>query len=102
MDPLAMTHGMTDAQRVLFLSEFNNQRKDRTTALLLTLFLGGLGAHRFYLGQVGVGVLYLVFAVTFIPVVVSLIELFLIGSRVDRHNARIAASVAAHVRAVAS
>lgn len=101
MEPLLMAQGMTDAQRMMFLSEFNSRRKNRTTALLLTLFLGGFGAHRFYLGQVWLGVLYVVFSLTFIPLVVSFIELFLIGGRVDRHNERIAASVAAQVRAVA-
>ncbi|HJA13185.1 MAG TPA: TM2 domain-containing protein [Candidatus Mediterraneibacter merdipullorum] len=34
-------------------------RKSRVTALLLCIFLGGLGAHRFYVGKVGTGILYL-------------------------------------------
>lgn len=34
-------------------------RKSKTTALLLCIFLGGLGAHRFYVGKVGTGILYL-------------------------------------------
>ncbi len=34
-------------------------QKTRTTALLLCIFLGGLGAHRFYVGKIGTGVLWL-------------------------------------------
>lgn len=44
------------------------------TAALLAFFLGGFGGHKFYLGQVGLGILYLVFCWTFIPGVVALIE----------------------------
>lgn len=34
-------------------------RKSKTTALLLCIFLGGLGVHRFYVGKGGTGILYL-------------------------------------------
>ena len=33
--------------------------KSKTTAVLLCFFLGGLGIHRFYLGQIGYGILYI-------------------------------------------
>lgn len=33
--------------------------KNKTTALLLCIFLGTLGVHRFYEGKIGTGVLYL-------------------------------------------
>lgn len=48
--------------------------KSRTTAILLALFLGGLGVHKFYLGQTGWGILYLIFCWTLIPALVALIE----------------------------
>jgi hypothetical protein len=48
--------------------------RDRLTAGVLALLLGGVGAHKFYLGKTGMGVLYLVFFWTFIPMLVSLVE----------------------------
>lgn len=33
--------------------------KKKTTALLLCIFLGGLGIHRFYVGKIGTGIIYL-------------------------------------------
>ena len=54
--------------------------------MLLALFLGGLGAHRFYLGQTGLGILYVVFVWTFIPAIAALIECFLMSGRVRAHN----------------
>lgn len=47
--------------------------KDRTTAALLAFFFGGLGVHRFYLGQWW-GIFYLVFCWTLIPGLVALVE----------------------------
>lgn len=34
-------------------------KKSKMVTLLLCIFLGGLGAHRFYVGKVGTGILYL-------------------------------------------
>ncbi|WVT92331.1 TM2 domain-containing protein [Enterococcus durans] len=42
--------------------------------VLLALFLGGLGAHKFYSGKTLMGILYLVFSWTFIPSALGLIE----------------------------
>jgi TM2 domain-containing membrane protein YozV len=48
--------------------------KSRITAVLLALFLGGLGAHKFYLGRIGSGIVYLIFFWTFIPAIVAFVE----------------------------
>jgi TM2 domain-containing membrane protein YozV len=48
--------------------------KSKTTAGVFALLLGGFGAHKFYLGLTGLGVLYLVFFWTFIPAIVAFVE----------------------------
>lgn len=36
------------------------KKKDWLTTLLLCLFLGGIGVHRFYAGKIGTGILQLI------------------------------------------
>ncbi len=48
--------------------------KDRTTAGILGILLGGIGAHKFYLGDTGLGILYLCFFWTGIPALIGFIE----------------------------
>lgn len=48
--------------------------KSKIAAALLAFFLGGFGVHKFYLGQIGQGILYLIFFWTFIPAVIAFIE----------------------------
>ena len=43
--------------------------------IALCLFLGGLGIHKFYAGKWIQGILYVAFCWTWIPVIVSLIDL---------------------------
>ena len=48
--------------------------KSKTTAILLALFFGGLGAHHFYTGRPFIGILYLLFFWTFIPAIIAFFE----------------------------
>ena len=48
--------------------------KDRLVAILLALFLGGLGIHKFYLGRPGWGVVYLLLCWTGLPSLVAWFE----------------------------
>ena len=62
--------------------------KSRLTAILLALFLGGLGAHKFYLGRPGMGVLYILFFWTFIPAIIAFIEMIIYICMSDAEFAR--------------
>ena len=48
--------------------------KNKIVAGVLGIFLGGIGIHKFYLGKVGMGILYLLFCWTGIPAIVGFIE----------------------------
>jgi TM2 domain-containing membrane protein YozV/Tfp pilus assembly protein PilE len=50
---------------------------NKAALLLLTFFLGGIGAHKFYIKKTGQGVAYLLFCWTGIPGLVALIEFFI-------------------------
>ncbi|GAB2908864.1 TM2 domain-containing protein [Paralcaligenes ginsengisoli] len=57
-------------------AELNRSASPRKIAIILAIFLGWLGGHRFYLGQVGWGIVYLLIFYLFTPlvVVISLID----------------------------
>ena len=59
--------------------------KSKTTAYLLWFFLGIFGVHKFYLGKIGMGILYL-FTAGFFGIGL-LIDLFTLGGEVDTYNA---------------
>lgn len=52
---------MTDEQAQHFAHVYRQRRKDETVTLIMALagFVSVAGIHRFYLGQVGMGLLYL-------------------------------------------
>ncbi|WP_147614577.1 TM2 domain-containing protein [Treponema pectinovorum] len=51
-----------------------NSDKDKTVAGVLAILLGDIGIHKFYFGQTGKGILYLLFCWTLIPAIIALIE----------------------------
>ena len=62
-------------------------QKNRITAGVLALLLGGLGIHRFYLGQWW-GVFYLLFCWTYIPSIIALFESLLFFATTDEAFAK--------------
>lgn len=50
----------------------------KTKAIVLCIFLGGFGAHHYYLNRPFIGLLYTLFCWTFIPALLSLIDLVIL------------------------
>ncbi|WP_240941435.1 TM2 domain-containing protein [Paenibacillus sp. HB172176] len=48
--------------------------KNKNVAGVLGILLGGLGIHKFYLGRIGWGIVYLIFCWTYIPSILGVIE----------------------------
>ena len=48
--------------------------RDKSIAAILALFAGGIGAHKFYLGRTGAGLMYLLFCWTMIPGFIAFFE----------------------------
>jgi TM2 domain-containing membrane protein YozV len=62
---------------------FGGQPKDRLAAAALALVLGGVGAHKFYLGRTGQGIVYLLLFWTGIPAFLAWIEGIMYLARSD-------------------
>lgn len=98
VDPI-YTLGMNDNQRGWFYAEYEAARKDEVIGVLLAVVLGGLGIHHFYLRRDGLGILYLLFSWTSIPMFVAWVEAFFMPGRVRRYNALQAAHISAQILA---
>jgi TM2 domain-containing membrane protein YozV len=81
--------------QAMFYEQYESVRRDEVIGILLALFLGGFGAHHFYLRRTGLGILYACFCWTPFPWVLGFIECFFMPGRVREFNAIQAAGIAA-------
>ena len=93
------TAAMSPQQTAWFSAEYDSVRKEETTGALFAFFLGTFGAHRFYLGQSRLGILYAVFFWTGIPTLCGFVESFLMPARVRAFNFAQATVIAARIGA---
>ena len=76
--------------------ETNTSKKQRTIALLLAIFLGGFGAHRFYVRKPGTAVIIFLLTITFwgtlisVPWIVIDIIMICLGYFKDKEGAILA------------
>lgn len=72
----AVVHGV-EGLSIKHLSEpVMGTNRSKLAASLLALFFGGLGIHKFYLGNTKSGILYLLFSWTLIPMFLGWIDAF--------------------------
>ena len=60
------------------------EKKSRTTTWVLALLFGAFGIHKFYLGKVGQGLLYMFFFWTLIPGFIAFIEFIKFAAMSDK------------------
>ena len=56
---IVINNANTNTNTNINAAMFGVRTKNKWVAFLLCLFLGGIGAHKFYEGKVGMGILYL-------------------------------------------
>lgn len=76
-------------KRGQFMLFCSSKLKNPSVALGFCFFLGGLGAHHFYLGNTGKGLVYALLCWTFIPGIFALFECFFIKGATRKQNAQV-------------
>jgi len=96
---LAMQQGLTDQQKLIFMSQYNSEKKDRTTGLILAVLIGKFGVDRFYLDDIGLGILK--FITLGGCLIWWVVDWFTVQGRVDEYNRRKAQETLLAVKASA-
>lgn len=100
LESALLMRDLTNDERLMFQSEFTSRRKEKTTGVLLALFLGGFGAHWFYMGRPGIGAIYALFFWTLIPGIIGVVECFLMGGRIRTYNTELANEIIVSIKAL--
>ena len=101
MDTAIYIKGLDDTEKYRFQKEFDKKGKSRVAGVWWAIGLGGIGSHRFYLGQTGMGFLYILFVWTWIPMILGVIEgIFLMDKRVDAYNDALAEEIVLKLKAM--
>lgn len=85
MTNLIYKNDLTNDERMFLETELNKVKKEKTPAWLLWVFLGNLGVHRLYMGDIGYGVAmfflnWMTFGIWWV------VDAFLINPQVDKKN----------------
>lgn len=78
--------GLTPEQSLLIEGRIASRSKNMTAAYLWWVFLGGISAHRFYLGRPRTAILQIILNLLLVGLVWTLIDAFLIPGMVRNFN----------------
>lgn len=98
MDNLALKRELTAEQLQMVESELERRKKDKLIMYLLWFFTGGIGGHRYYLGDIGYAI-----AMTLTLGGLGLwylIDVFLIGKRLEVKTAQLEREIIEKVKAM--
>lgn len=76
-EPAPVAQAATPQPQVVYVQQAPQPvvgTKSKVVAFVLAWLLGGFGIHKFYLGRIGQGIVYLIFFWTFIPAFIAFIE----------------------------
>ncbi|HEV2235100.1 MAG TPA: TM2 domain-containing protein, partial [Ktedonobacterales bacterium] len=98
IDLASLTARLTPEEQRAVRARYRTQAKNPTTAFLLCFFLGIFGVHRFYLGDVGGGLIRLILSPLIVPgIILEIIDLLRIDAEVAHHNLGVAEGLIARV-----
>ncbi len=106
MDNLTARRSLTTNQQLMVNVEFDKRKKSKVIAYLLLIFLGTIGGHRFYSGDTGIAIGMIVVGIIswfllFIPIAVwAIIDVFLIGKRIDKLNEQLETTIIQKVKMI--
>lgn len=100
MSNLHLKQGLNSQQLTLLNGEYEDKKKTPLLAYLLWFFFGTLGGHRYYLGDIGMGI-----AMTLTLGGLgfwALIDVFFIGKRIQSKNSKLEADLISKIHTTAS
>ncbi len=95
---LDLQNNFSDQEAINFQSQFQKKKKSVLGGVLIAILLGGYGGHKFYLGQIKIGLLYLAFFWTLIPLLIALYEAINMGKIIRNHNYKIALDISKKIK----
>jgi|SRR5690625_3933182 len=98
MDNLMLKKELTTEQLQMVEAEVERKKKDKLIMYILWFFTGGIGGHRYYLGDIGyaIGMTITLGGFGFW----ALIDVFLIGKRLEVKTAELEKEAIAKVKAI--
>ena len=99
MNNLLLKKDLSAAQLAMINSEMNNKQKSKGIAYLIWFFFGGIGGHRYYAGDIGMGI---AMTLTLGGLGIwSLIDVFFIGKRIESKNMDVEKGIIMNVKSFA-